>query len=113
MQFGENQGEGRALCVFNVGAHRQGNILYPAGKPGKTCRKKPQENRWDRVHEVAETSRKRGRGRMQELNLRSLPAAPHDVSNDIQWVAISEWTSPSTTTYRIHSVKVENNLKPQ
>ena len=32
----------------------------------------------------------------------------------VQWVAISEWTSPSTTTYHIHHpLKVENNLKPQ
>ena len=37
---GKAPGERRALCVFTVGAHRQGNILYPAGKPGKT-REKP------------------------------------------------------------------------
>ena len=33
------EGKWRALCVFTIGAHRQGNILYPAGKPGKTGRK--------------------------------------------------------------------------
>ena len=35
------EGKWRALCVFTIGAHRQGNILYPAGKPGKTRRKNP------------------------------------------------------------------------
>ena len=76
---GKAPGERRALCVFTVGAHRQGNILYLAGKPGKTRRKTAGTEylKW------LSTSRKRGRGRMQELNLRSLPTAPYNVSNAI------------------------------
>ena len=35
------EGKWHALYVFTIGAHRQGNILYPAGKPGKTRRKNP------------------------------------------------------------------------